>query len=101
MLGQPYGHSPWGKVMLGFHVLHNIFEGLLFLNVHSIARLLFAIPVVNHFSSLLLLYCYGRRRVIGEVVKLARIVLQIWLTHPPTAKPERDSLCRNVRDSIT
>ena len=30
------------------HVLHNVLEGLLLLDVHAVAYLLFVFPVINH-----------------------------------------------------
>ncbi len=58
--------------MLFFHILHDILEGFLLLDVHPIADILFVLPIVHHGDNL----CADWRLLINLLI-LNRLVLMV------------------------
>lgn len=42
---------PRCKLMMLFHIIHDVFERLFLVDIHPVAYLLLILPVVNHFWS--------------------------------------------------
>jgi len=46
--GSRYQSLPWGELMGGLHVFHDLLEGFFILYVHLVAYFALSLPIVHH-----------------------------------------------------